>query len=500
MSAIELDEGGVVSAFLDAGEEIDDSIEEELVHHAQEFFEENGVAIVTTLFHASLPEAYLARRGVQVLDLTGELVSNWTQRIRETGQFLVSVLSSEGEPDTIGTTTLHHGQFAGAGRASDALRHAAVRWLLDAPYRPELPLLALEGLEAPAPWQVRMAQIGEVRVPSAPLNQEDLLGTLSTFTTVTFMALEKLAVSFDDDDRRAFHHLWNIIGWHLGIGDAESVGDIPVGSRPTWPHNRVLPLEFDEMDDLAHRLAARLQGPSDAGARLAKTLVQELAYPLPNRAHGAPDFLVRYMVGDAQADALQLGAGGYAAAPRAPIRCARGSRGRARATRLARLGDSQGVRGDHAVRAAGVRVAVAWHCERVQHRAPHREPLGCADGLRDTTAVALLRLRFFVQYEGAARSRMRTRVRVVSSIAAPRLILAPATVAVAAASPSRRRSTSRVAARWARSAGSSGMTSSAPSTDASKRAAVSSASSRLRHIADSRTVCHNWGGLPNRSQ
>ena len=154
-----------------------------------------------------------------------------------------------------------------------------------------------------------MAQIGEVRVPSAPLNQEDLLGTLSTFTTVTFMALEKLAVSFDDDDRRAFHHLWNIIGWHLGIGDAESVGDIPVGSRPTWPHNRVLPLEFDEMDDLAHRLAARLQGPSDAGARLAKTLVQELAYPLPNRAHGAPDFLVRYMVGDAQADALQLGAG-----------------------------------------------------------------------------------------------------------------------------------------------------------------------------------------------
>ena len=337
MSAIELDEGGVVSAFLDAGEEIDDSIEEELVHRAQEFFEENGVAIVTTLFHASLPEAYLARRGVQVLDLTGELVSNWTQRIRETGQFLVSVLSSEGEPDTIGTTTLHHGQFAARVARRTRLRHAAVRWLLDAPYRPELPLLALEGLEAPAPWQVRMAQIGEVRVPSAPLNQEDLLGTLSTFTTVTFMALEKLAVSFDDDDRRAFHHLWNIIGWHLGIGDAESVGDIPVGSRPTWPHNRVLPLEFDEMDDLAHRLAARLQGPSDAGARLAKTLVQELAYPLPNRAHGAPDFLVRYMVGDAQADALQLGAGGYAQLLVRQSGALEAVARHARATRLARL-------------------------------------------------------------------------------------------------------------------------------------------------------------------
>ena len=43
--------------------------------HAQGFFEEHGVAVITALFLASLPQAYLGRRGVQTLDMTGELVS-----------------------------------------------------------------------------------------------------------------------------------------------------------------------------------------------------------------------------------------------------------------------------------------------------------------------------------------------------------------------------------------------------------------------------------------
>ena len=238
LAAIARDDAGLVSGFLDAGEEIDAMIDDEMVRHAQVFFEENGVSIFTTLFHASLPEAYLARRGVQVLDLTGELVSNWTQRIRETGQFLVNVLSPGGVHSE-GRTTLAHGEFAARVARQTRLHHAAVRWLLDRPYRPALPLLALDGIADPAPWAVRMAQIGEDRVPSTPLNQEDLLGTLGTFTTVTFLALEKLAVSFDDDDRRAFHHLWNVIGWHLGIGDAASIGDIPaVGDDRHGPTTR----------------------------------------------------------------------------------------------------------------------------------------------------------------------------------------------------------------------------------------------------------------------
>jgi hypothetical protein len=305
-------DSAVVDAFLNDGAADDDMIDEALVRHAHEFFDEHGVAIFTTLFHASLPAAYLAIRGVQVLDLTGELVSNWSQRIMETGQFLLNVLSSDGAIEGRAGAALAPGGSAARAARRVRLRHAAVRWLLDAPYRPALPLLRVDGIEDPTVWRVRMRQVREDRVPSVPVNQEDLLGTLGTFTSVAFEALEKLAVPFDVDDRRAFQHVWNLVGWHMGIGDTASCGDVVVGERrTTWPDNEILPLEHGEMDDLTHRLEKRLLRPSEEGARLAKTLVQELAYPLPAFGRGAPDFLVRYMLGDERADQLDIGDGGY---------------------------------------------------------------------------------------------------------------------------------------------------------------------------------------------
>jgi hypothetical protein len=71
------DTKGVVGDFLADGKPIDAVIDLDLVRHAQAFFEENGISIITALFHAALPEAYLGKRGVQVLGMTGELVSNW---------------------------------------------------------------------------------------------------------------------------------------------------------------------------------------------------------------------------------------------------------------------------------------------------------------------------------------------------------------------------------------------------------------------------------------
>ena len=70
----------------------------ERVKRAQNFFDDNGVVIITALFHASLPEAYLGKRGVQVLDITGELWRSFTRRAQETGQFLINVLSPTPEP------------------------------------------------------------------------------------------------------------------------------------------------------------------------------------------------------------------------------------------------------------------------------------------------------------------------------------------------------------------------------------------------------------------
>ncbi len=360
-----------VKRFVLDGAAINGVMDKGLVRHAQDFFGEHGVAIITALFHAALPEAYLGRRGVQALDMTGELVSNWSRRIQETGQFLINVMSPA--PYLLrldDSTSLSAGEFGAVAIRRVRLTHAAVRWLLKGPDDTLGRELLFPGMESEGPnagiarsstqeptrWEVRMLAIGEDKpsslpavgaaegdpaeateedaafmgadaegseaaaeavpqapqVTSQPLNQEDLLATLGTFTTVTFAALEKLAVPINERDKEAFYHLWNVVAWHLGIGDAQTLGGIG-GSQPSaWPANNVLPLSVEEMDSLYRQLAIRLQGPTEQGRRLAKTLVQELSYPLPRPLQGAPEFIVRYFIGDTCADELDVGRGGYA--------------------------------------------------------------------------------------------------------------------------------------------------------------------------------------------
>jgi hypothetical protein len=310
------DREGRVEAFVNAGDDIDQHIDVPLVNRAQDFFEEHGVAVVTALFLAALPQAYLGRRGVQVLDMTGELVSNWSRRIQETGQFLINVMTRDRAIADESKTNLHHGETGAAVARRVRLTHSAVRWLLRAPYNPKLTIEYRENLAEPRTlWHLRMSQIGEPVGDnlSEPLNQEDLLGTLGTFTTVVFDALDKLAVAYEPGDREAYYHLWNIVGWHLGIGASSA---LPEGvttnlKPPRWTDNKILPLEAGEMDGVFAELQQRLTGETEAGRRLAKTLVQDFAYPLPRPMQGGPAFMVRYLLGDCLANKLDIRGGGY---------------------------------------------------------------------------------------------------------------------------------------------------------------------------------------------
>ena len=261
-----------------------------------------------------------------MLDLTGGLVSNWTRRIHETGSFLVNILSPDRQLYRQKTTSLSSGKSGAVIVRRVRLIHAMVRWLLAAHAKPFLSHLLISDFPNATVWERRLVEVGEeARAPAVgatrpevsgePLNQEDLLATLGTFTTVTFGALEKMAIPFDDKDREAFQHLWNVVGWHLGIGCREALeaGHPPIdpAREPTWPDNLILPLTAAEMDSLYADFRRRLMGPTDQGRRLAKSLVQELAYPLPNMLQGAPAFFVRYLIGDERADQLEIEAGGY---------------------------------------------------------------------------------------------------------------------------------------------------------------------------------------------
>jgi hypothetical protein len=310
------DDGGKVDGFVYGGKNIDQHIDVSLVNRAQDFFEEQGVAVVTALFLAALPQAYLGRRGVQVLDMTGELVSNWSRRIQETGQFLINVMTRDRAIADESKTNLHHGETGAIVARRVRLTHSAVRWLLRAPYNPKLTIEYRENLAEPRTlWHLRMSQIGEPVGGdlSEPLNQEDLLGTLGTFTTVVFDALDKLAVAYEPVDREAYYHLWNVVGWHLGIGASSALkGGVATNLPPSrWTDNDILPLKPEQMDGGFADLRLRLEGETEAGRRLAKTLVQDFAYPLPRPMQGGPAFMVRYLLGDSRADLLDIGGGGY---------------------------------------------------------------------------------------------------------------------------------------------------------------------------------------------
>ena len=136
------------------------------------------------------------------------------------------------------------------------------------------------------------------------------------------------------------------------------------------------------MDDLTRRLGRRLQGPTNEGARLAKTLAQELAYPLPRRAHGAPDFLVRYMIGDDHGDDLELGAGGYG---QLLVRSSGALEALARRAGMSRIGRFAIPKVSEPITRYTLRVFVsqARGTSSGFSIEPAREPLGRADGLED---------------------------------------------------------------------------------------------------------------------
>ena len=49
-----------------------------------------------------------------------------------------------------------------------------------------------------------------------PINQEDLAGTLSTFSSVVLRGLELLGVMATDSEKYGYQQLWKFVGYYLG--------------------------------------------------------------------------------------------------------------------------------------------------------------------------------------------------------------------------------------------------------------------------------------------
>jgi hypothetical protein len=122
-----------------------------------------------------------------------------------------------------------------------------------------------------------------------PVNQEDLAGTLTSFSVVVPLGLQRLGVDLPEGDRDDFFHIWRVIGHILGIDQ------------------RLNPADFDAAQALMDRILDRQQSPSEAGRALTKALLDFIRETMPGSEFASlGPTLIRHLAGDHQSDLVDV--------------------------------------------------------------------------------------------------------------------------------------------------------------------------------------------------
>jgi hypothetical protein len=237
-----------------------------------------GPGAIAALLCYSLPFCYAGRKGVQVLALTSRLYSNPTRRIVETAQMVVDVM----RPGGLGAV--------GSGvRTAQKVRlmHAAVRFQI-AHY---------------AGWNQQAFDL--------PINQEDMAGTLLSFSYLTLDGLRRLGYGITDEEAEGYLHAWNVVGHILGI-------------RP-----EMLVTDYADAAALMDRIAERQFAACDEGQMMTRALVDMMRHVIPGSLFDdVPAHLIRYFLGARVAEILGVSAGEISEILAGPLRLAVQARSR----------------------------------------------------------------------------------------------------------------------------------------------------------------------------
>jgi ER-bound oxygenase mpaB/B'/Rubber oxygenase, catalytic domain len=228
------------------------------------FFDQHAQTIMSLLGFLSLPYCYAAADGARVLYRSERIQADTTRRLAETAHFVLSVTGPAA--------------FAPGGPGFEMVRqvrlmHAAVRYHI-----------GRGGRWDAAAW-------------GPPINQEDMAGTNLAFSFIVLRGLRRLGIAVDPAAAQAYLHLWNVVGWLLGVGPA------------------LLPTTEREADRLDRLIAARHFKKSEVGVALTASLVASIEQTFkgtpPGRIKGFVPAYMRYLMGDAVADLLELPPAGW---------------------------------------------------------------------------------------------------------------------------------------------------------------------------------------------
>lgn len=220
------------------------------------FFTRHATLIMNLLGLLSLPYCYAAADGAMVLYLSDKIRNDTGKRLYDTAEFVWTVMAP--------------GAFEQNGRAFAAilkvrLMHAAARYY------------TLKYNTWDSAW-------------GNPINQEDMAGTNLAFSLIVMRGLRKFGINISETDRRAFLHLWQVIGYKLGI------------------KTELLPANGKEAYDLEQAIRSQQFKASEQGKTLTTSLTDffsklENITPL---SHKETVQLMRYLLGDEVANLLDI--------------------------------------------------------------------------------------------------------------------------------------------------------------------------------------------------
>lgn len=226
------------------------------IKKGQLFFQKYAQEIMGMLGFYSLPYCYAAAKGAEVLYLSEKIRQNTQQRLFETATFVLNVLHPKAfEPSGSGFINI----------AQVRLMHATVRYHI------------LKSNQ----WNLDWGQ---------PINQEDMAGTNLAFSLLPIRGLRKMGFSIAQEDADAFIHLWNIIGFKLGIQED------------------LLPQSGKEAFWLEKQIAQRHFQKSKAGIVLTKSLLETLITQSQKRdfpKEFTPTYM-RFLLGNEVANLLEI--------------------------------------------------------------------------------------------------------------------------------------------------------------------------------------------------
>ena len=219
------------------------------------FYQKHAGVIGLILGTFSLPYTYLGANGVQLLWLTDRIRSDTARRLQETGEWVFAVNDPK---------NWNNSSKAVQYTLKIRLIHAASRWF------------GLHTGRWNSDWGI-------------PVCQEDMLGTIGSFSYIVLRGLRKMGVSVSTREEVDYLHHLNVVGYLLGVAD------------------ELLPQNLREAFLLDKLIVQREFTPSEAGVGLTKALLDAIGKQAGSEsARSLAAAQMRFFLGNDHANALGI--------------------------------------------------------------------------------------------------------------------------------------------------------------------------------------------------